>query len=69
MIESKHVIINHLNRWVESYDIVKEWDSDGHIIRQEVVKYRREWTYSRLQPRSHEGKISAPAGVRPPTRA
>ena len=28
MIESKHVIINHLNRWVESYDIVKEWDSD-----------------------------------------
>lgn len=44
MIESKHVIINHLNRWVESYDIVKEWDSDGHIIRQEVVNYRREWT-------------------------
>ena len=44
MIESKHVIINHLNRWVESYDIVKEWDSDGHIIRQEAVNYRREWT-------------------------
>ena len=21
MIESKHVIINHLNRWVESYDM------------------------------------------------
>ena len=27
--------------WTEEYTIVREWDADGHIIRQDRVDYQR----------------------------
>ena len=27
--------------WVDEYDIVREWDESGHIIRQERINHRR----------------------------
>lgn len=27
--------------WVDEYDVVREWDGNGHIIRQERINHRR----------------------------
>lgn len=32
--------------WTEEFDIIKEWDDNGHIIKQEIANYRRYRTIS-----------------------
>lgn len=40
MIKTIHVK-NVSMIWTEEYDIVREWDGNGHIIRQERADYQR----------------------------
>lgn len=32
--------------WTEEFDIIKEWDDNGHIIKQEIANYQRYRTIS-----------------------
>lgn len=32
--------------WTEEFDIIKEWDDNGHIIKQEIANYQRHRTIS-----------------------